>query len=76
LETDIIKYAKSIWAELQVNQLESEAPNWDEKRKKMIEVLQSNKKRFQQFEQNGTKLNLWSLIDREQVNTPLWVNQQ
>ena len=67
LETDIIKYAKSVWTELQVEQLESEAPNWDEKRKKMIQVLQSDKKRFQQFEQNGTKLNLWSLIDREQV---------
>lgn len=67
LETDIIRYAKSIWNDLQVGELESEAPNWDQKRLKIIDVLQSNKKRFQQYEKNGMALKLWGLVDPEQV---------
>ena len=67
LETDIIRYAKNIWNDLQVGELESEAPNWDQKRLKIIDVLQSNKKRFQQYEKNGMALKLWGLVDPDQV---------
>ena len=69
LETDIIKYAKNIWTQLQVPaDLESEAPDWDSKREKIIEVLQSDKKRFHQFEKNGQRLKLWGLIDPDSVS--------
>ena len=67
LETDIIKYAKNIWTQLQVSDLESEAPDWDTKREKIIDVLQSDKRRFHQFEKNGQRLKLWGLIEPEQV---------
>lgn len=71
LETDIIKYAKNIWTQLQVSDLESEAPDWDAKREKIIDVLQSDKRRFHQFEKNGQRLKLWGLIEPEQPPKPL-----
>ena len=54
---------------MQVANLEHEAPDWDAKREKIVDVLQSDKKRFHQFEKNGQRLKLWGLIDPEQVFT-------
>jgi len=67
LETDIIRYAKVIWGDLQVSKLDDEAPDWDRKREKIIDVLQSNKSRFQQYEKNGNFLKLWGLFDPDTV---------
>ena len=50
-----------------MSDLESEAPDWDAKREKIIDVLQSDKRRFHQFEKNGQRLKLWGLIEPEQV---------
>lgn len=74
LETDIIRYAKVIWDDLQVEKLNHEAPDWDKRREKIIDVLQSNKSRFQQYEKNGNFLKLWGLFDADTVNVYSTVN--
>ena len=68
LETDIIRYAKVIWDDLQVEALDQEAPDWDRKREKIVDVLQSDRSRFQQYEKNGQFLKLWGLFDPDSVS--------
>ena len=49
--------------------LDAQAPDWDKKREKIIDVLQSDTQRFQQYEKNGNRLKMWSLVTPDKVSS-------
>ncbi|CBY10409.1 unnamed protein product [Oikopleura dioica] len=64
LDTDIMRYTKLCWDELQVDHLSREAPDWDKRKEKIVEAMTSSTEIFRQYKHaNGQLMKLWKLLD-------------
>jgi len=68
LDTDIMRYTKLCWDELQVDHLSREAPDWDKRKEKIVEAMTSSTEIFRQYKHaNGQLMKLWKLLDETTV---------
>ncbi|CAG5085905.1 Oidioi.mRNA.OKI2018_I69.PAR.g11044.t1.cds [Oikopleura dioica] len=71
LDTDIMRYTKLVWDDLQLVKLSKEAPDWERRKEKIVEAMTSSTEIFRQYKHaNGQLMKLWKLLDESTPPKP------